>query len=80
VSCPRNEVVAGEPTPRGEIFFDRNLGRENLEKLTGPKPIEAGAQVQQKSTSAVHVAAVEAVVRSLAMAWSRARRAEVVVQ
>jgi hypothetical protein len=80
VSCPRDEVVARETTPRGEIFLDGRFRRENLQELAGNEPIEPGAKVQQESVPAVHVAAVEAVVRCFAMALDGTRRDVVFAQ
>ena len=56
-----HEVVAGQPTPRGQVFDDRRFGGQDFEQLAGRQRVDVLADEQQEPVAAVEVATVEAV-------------------
>ena len=57
---PGDELVAGHPTPGGQLDFDRRLGGLDFEQAAGGEGVDVAADEQQEPAAAVEVAAVEA--------------------
>ena len=57
---PRDQFVAGQPAPRGQVLFDRGLGGRTSSNCPAFERVDVVADQQQQAVAAVEVAAVEA--------------------
>jgi hypothetical protein len=55
----RDQLVAGEAAPRGQVLAHRTFGGQNLEQPAARQRIDVLADQQQQSVAAIEIAAVE---------------------
>jgi hypothetical protein len=63
VPCHGDELVPGEPAPRGNILVDRDLRRREFQKLARLEGVEMLPDEEEQAVAAVEISAVEAGVR-----------------